>query len=50
MFDLNSEILIAEELWDFFGGADSYNVLLDCFEEVGIELGPEIDDYFAKFK
>jgi hypothetical protein len=24
--------------------------LLDCFEQVGIELKSEIDQYFAKFK
>lgn len=50
MFDLNKEILVAEELWDFLGGAGTYNILLDCFEEVGIELRPEIDSYFANFK
>ena len=50
MFDLSKEILVAEELWDFLGGAGTYNVLLDCFEEVGIELRPEIDSYFANFK
>jgi hypothetical protein len=24
--------------------------LLDCFEKAGMELRPEIDEYFAKFK
>jgi len=47
---LSREILVAEELWDFLGGAGTYNVLLDCFEEVGIELRPEIDSYFTNFK
>ena len=50
MFDLPKEILVAEELWEFFGGEGTYTDLLDCFEIVGIELGPEIDENFNKFK
>lgn len=50
LFDLKEEILVAEEFWDFLGGKGSYNDLLDCFEEVGIELRDEIDNYFNKFK
>ncbi|MCD6401795.1 MAG: TdeIII family type II restriction endonuclease [Anaerolineales bacterium] len=50
LFDLPEEILIAEELWDFIGGEGTYRDLLDCFEIVGIELRPEIDQYFAGFK
>ena len=50
MFDLKHEILVAEELWDFLGGDGSYNDLLNCFEEVGIELRPEIDKIFEKYK
>ena len=41
---------LAEEFWDFLGGAGAYNLLLDCFERVGIALRPEIDAYFAGFK
>ena len=50
MLDLNHELLVAEELWDFIGGEGAYEDLLDCFEEAGIELRPEIDKYFAKFE
>lgn len=50
MLDLNHQVLIAEELWDFLGGEGSYNDLLDAFEQAGIELRPEIDSYFEKFK
>ena len=32
------------------GGERSYLELLDCFERVGIELRPEIDKCFSKFK
>ena len=41
---------VAEEFWDFLGGEGSYLELLDCFERVGVELRPEIDKYFSKFK
>jgi hypothetical protein len=49
MFDLKSEILVAKELWDFIGGDGAYEDLLDCFEQTGIELRPEIDKHFEKF-
>lgn len=50
MLDLDSELKVAEEFWDFLGGEGAYLELLDCFERVGIELRPEIDEYFLKFK
>jgi hypothetical protein len=50
MLDLNEELKVAEEFWDFLGGKGAYNELLNCFERVGIELRPEIDKYFSKFK
>jgi len=49
MLDLNKEVMVAQEFWDFLSGAGTYNDLLDCFEKAGIELRPEIDDYFAKY-
>lgn len=50
MLDLEHELKVAEEFWDFLGGKGAYNDLLDCFEQAGMELRPEIDDYFGKFK
>ena len=50
MLDLNHEVLIAENLWNFLGGEGSYTDLLDAFEMAGIELRDEIDSYFAQFK
>ena len=50
MLDLDNELKVAEEFWDFLGGDGAYSELLDCFERVGIELKPEIDEYFSKFK
>lgn len=49
MLDLQNELKVAEEFWDFLGGTDSYQQLLDIFERVGIELRPEIDEYFARY-
>ena len=49
LFDLENEIMVAEELWDFLGGENTYEQLLDVFETVGIELRPEIDDRFQAF-
>ena len=50
MLDLDNELKVAEEFWDFLGGDGAYTELLTCFERVGIELKPEIDKYFSKFK
>ncbi|MGQ9820120.1 MAG: TdeIII family type II restriction endonuclease [Candidatus Kapaibacteriales bacterium] len=50
MLDLNEELKVAEEFWDFLGGKGAYLEILDCFESVGIELRPEIDEFFSKFK
>jgi type II restriction enzyme len=49
MLDLESELKVAEEFWDFLGGEGAYNDLLACFEKVGLELREEIDDYFKRF-
>ena len=50
MLDLDRELKVAKEFWDFLGGDGAYSELLDCFERAGIELRPEIDKYFSKFK
>jgi len=49
MLDLDHELKVADEFWDFLGGEGAYNDLLDCFERIGIEMREEIDDYFARF-
>ena len=49
MLDLEHELKVGDEFWDFVGGKGAYQDLLDCFERVGIELRDEIDQYFAKF-
>jgi type II restriction enzyme len=49
MLDLKNELKVAEEFWDFLCGEGTYKELLDCFENAGIVLRPEIDSYFARF-
>ena len=49
MLDLDYELKVAAEFWDFIGGEGAYEDLLDCFEEAGMELREEIDEYFKKF-
>ena len=47
--DLDNELKVVDEFWDFLGGKGAYNDLLQCFEEIGIELRDQINQYFAKF-
>ena len=49
MLDLEKELKVAEEFWDFLGGDGAYNDLLKCFERVGIAMRREIDKYFVDF-
>jgi len=49
MLDLPNELKVAEEFWDFIGGEGAYQDLLNSFERIGIELRPEIDDYFTRY-
>ncbi|MDI6751246.1 MAG: TdeIII family type II restriction endonuclease [bacterium] len=48
MLDLTNELKVAEEFWDFLGGEGAYQDLLNIFESIGIELRPEIDNYFKQ--
>jgi len=49
MIDIDNELLVSEEFWDFLGGEGAYIELLSCFESVGIKLREEIDSFFKKF-
>ncbi|MBF0112070.1 MAG: TdeIII family type II restriction endonuclease [Desulfamplus sp.] len=49
MLDLDNELKVANEFWDFIGGNGAYQNLLDIFERIGIELRPEIDNYFKRY-
>ena len=50
MLDDKKELMVGKEFWDFLGGDGAYEDLLDCFEQAGIKLRPEIDNYFSKFR
>lgn len=50
MLDLEHELKVASEFWNFLGGGGAYEDLLNCFERVGIEMRDEIDEYFLRFK
>lgn len=49
MIDLNEELKVGKEFWDFLGEEGTYDLVLDCFEKAGIEMRDEIDEYFSKF-
>ena len=49
MLDLTHELKVAEEFWDFLGGDGAYQDILQCFENVGILMRSDIDDYFSTF-
>lgn len=49
MLDLKEELKVAKEFWDFLGGEGSYELILESFEEVGLEMREEIDKYFKNF-
>ena len=50
MIDIDNELKVAEDFWNFLGGIGAYEELLDCFERAGIELRDEIDEYFSRFR
>ncbi len=50
ILDIENELKVSDEFWDFLGGEGCYSDLLECFEIAGIDLREEIDKYFEKFK
>lgn len=49
MLDLEQELLVGKQFWDFVGGDGAYEDLLGCFETAGVTLRPEIENYFSRF-
>lgn len=41
-FDVEREVLMGKQFWDFVGGKDTYEAILNVFEKVGREKGREI--------
>lgn len=51
LYDLNGgEVLVGEEFWNYVGGGNIYEDLLDVFQATGEELRPELDARFREFK
>jgi len=48
LYDLESEILVGEEFWNFVASGNVYEEVLDVFEQTGLELRDEIDRKFAE--
>lgn len=43
--DMENEVLLADEFWDFIGGPGTYEEVLDLYREVGTQKGPEIIEH-----
>jgi len=50
LFDLQNEVLVGREFWDYLGGDQTYDDLLKVFENAGLELRKEIDNKMAALK
>lgn len=49
MLDDKNELLVGKEFWDFLGGDGVYEEILNCFENAGLKIRTELDEYFKKF-
>jgi len=45
--DLDDEILLGKEFWDLVGGPETYEAILEVYQEVGREKGPDMLDQLA---
>lgn len=50
LFDLSQEVLVGPEFWDLLGGENTYEDLLNVFEQAGLELYNEIDKKIRTLK
>jgi len=50
VYDIDNEIVVAEEFWDFLGGEGTYERLLDLFEAIGLKLRSQIDGKLSRFE
>ena len=49
MLDVDRELKVAAEFWDFLGGEGAYDDLLGCFERVGLEMRDELETRLNRF-
>lgn len=45
--DMTNEVLIGKEFWDLIGGKGTYEEILNIYQEVGKEKGPDMLDQLA---
>ena len=45
--DLENQVLLGKEFWDLIGGAGTYEEILEIYQEVGREKGPDMLDQLA---
>jgi len=45
--DVENEVLIGKEFWDIVGGSGTYEEILDIYQEVGREKGPDMLEQLA---
>lgn len=45
-FDKGSDFLVGKDFWDFLGGKDTYEELIDIYEKVGKEIRPVLEQKF----
>ncbi len=51
LYDLEGqEVLVGKEFWNYIGGGDVYQDLLNVFQQTGEELRPELNKKFSEFK
>lgn len=46
-FEIGDDLLIGNEFWDYLGGENTYQDLLDIFSNVGKQISIELDDFIA---
>ena len=47
-FDVDKEVIIGKEFWDFLGGENTYEEILEIFRLVGERKGKEITKRLIK--
>lgn len=47
-FDKGNDFLVGKDFWDFLGGANAYEDLINIYEEVGDAIRPELEKKFKK--
>lgn len=46
-FEIGADLLIGKEFWDYLGGENTYQDLLDIFSDVGESISIQLDEFIA---